>query len=377
MEPTVSFVVPCYNLAHLLAECVHSILRQSYTNFEVLIMDDCSPDHTQEVAQSFTDRRVRYVRHEKNLGNIRNYNSGIGLSRGDYIWLISADDRLRCEYVLDRYVAVMEAHPQVGYVFCPVVALENGQETGVMPNYSPFRANVVMRGRDFLERLLQGCCVAAPSAMVRRACYENISLFPQHMPYAGDWYLWCAFAFHYDVAYCAEPMVNRRLHERNLTKFFAAEGRRIHVANMLDVPWQLQYKAEAAGCGALVRRCREAVIAEYIAQLSPYAAHTGRPGMAWEEFEASLQGYTRSLAEATSIRARVLAGLGDHYHWMSQSSQAAVHYHRALEASPWLPGVYAKYVFARTGHLGTFLRRGLGAFRRTLSIPLSKVLRSS
>jgi glycosyltransferase involved in cell wall biosynthesis len=377
MEPTVSFVVPCYNLAHLLAECVHSILRQSYTNFEVLIMDDCSPDHTQEVAQSFADRRVRYIRQEKNLGNIGNYNSGIGLSRGDYIWLISADDQLRREYVLARYVAVMEAHPQVGYIFCPVVALENGQETGVMPNYSPFCSNVVLQGREFLTRLLQGCCVAAPAAMVRRGCYENISLFPQHMPYAGDWYLWCAFAFHYDVAYCAEPMVNRRLHERNLTKFFEGEGRRTHVANMLDVPWQLQYRAEAAGCEALVRRCREAVIAEYTAQLSPYAVRTGRPGMTWEDFEASLQGYTYSRAEATSIRARVLAGLGDHYYWVNHHSQAAVHYRRALDASPWMPSVYAKYALVRTGRLGTFLRRGLGTLRQMLSMPLSKGSRSS
>src|SRR5262245_19230606 len=136
MAPKVSFVVPCYYLAHLLADCVNSILRQSYTNFEVLIMDDCSPDHTPEVAQSFSDRRNQYIRNERNLGNTGNYNKGIALSRGHYVWLISADDYLRREYVLQRYVEVMESHPEVGYVFCPVIALENGQQTGVMPNYA-------------------------------------------------------------------------------------------------------------------------------------------------------------------------------------------------------------------------------------------------
>src|SRR6478672_7594179 len=58
----VSFVVPCYRLAHLLGECVDSILAQSYGDFEVLIMDDCSPDATPEVAASFSDPRVRHVR---------------------------------------------------------------------------------------------------------------------------------------------------------------------------------------------------------------------------------------------------------------------------------------------------------------------------
>src|SRR4051794_25603457 len=52
-NPLVSFVVPCYKLAHLLPECIQSILSQSYTDFEVLVMDDCSPDNTSEVAKSF------------------------------------------------------------------------------------------------------------------------------------------------------------------------------------------------------------------------------------------------------------------------------------------------------------------------------------
>jgi glycosyltransferase involved in cell wall biosynthesis len=74
MTPIVSFVVPCYKLAHLLRECVESILSQTYGDFEVLIMDDCSPDNTPEVAQSFQHPRVKYVRNDPNLGHLRNYN---------------------------------------------------------------------------------------------------------------------------------------------------------------------------------------------------------------------------------------------------------------------------------------------------------------
>src|ERR1700720_3711793 len=88
MKPRVTFVVPCYKLAHLLPECVNSILSQSYQDFEVLIMDDCSPDDTPEVARSFNDPRVQHIRNEPNLGHLRNYNKGISLARGEYIWLI-------------------------------------------------------------------------------------------------------------------------------------------------------------------------------------------------------------------------------------------------------------------------------------------------
>src|SRR5216684_5652724 len=95
MNPKVSFVIPCYKLAHLLPECVNSILSQTYQDFEVLIMDDCSPDHTPEVARSFRDARVKHIRNEPNLGHLKNYNKGIELARGQYVWLISADDCLR------------------------------------------------------------------------------------------------------------------------------------------------------------------------------------------------------------------------------------------------------------------------------------------
>src|SRR5205085_7865147 len=87
--PRVSFVVPCYKLAHLLRDCVESILSQSYRDVEVLIMDDCSPDDTPSVAASFDDSRVRSIRNPVNLGHVRNYNEGIRLSRGEYVWIMS------------------------------------------------------------------------------------------------------------------------------------------------------------------------------------------------------------------------------------------------------------------------------------------------
>src|SRR4030095_4370191 len=93
--PTVTFVVPCYKLAHYLRDCVESILAQEYGDFEILIMDDCSPDNTPAVAASLSDPRGRSVRKKPNLGHLRNYNKGINLARGRYLWLLSADDRLR------------------------------------------------------------------------------------------------------------------------------------------------------------------------------------------------------------------------------------------------------------------------------------------
>src|SRR5438067_4592288 len=164
--PTVSFIVPCYKLGHLLPDCVNSILGQTYADFEILIMDDCSPDSTPEVAASFCDNRVKHVRNNPNLGHLKNYNKGIQMARGKYVWLISADDYLRRPYVLQRYVEVMEKNPRVGYTFCPGVCVRDGEEAEVL-GYSVYaNRDAVIKGQEFLHSLLDKNIVIAASALV-------------------------------------------------------------------------------------------------------------------------------------------------------------------------------------------------------------------
>src|SRR5260370_9349885 len=124
LKPRVSFIIPCYKLAHLLSECVGSILSQTHQDFEVLIMDDCSPDNTPEVARFFQDPRVKHIRNEQNLGHLANYNKGISLAQGEYIWLISAHDSLVSTQVLQRFERWIASHPNISYLLCPALKPE-------------------------------------------------------------------------------------------------------------------------------------------------------------------------------------------------------------------------------------------------------------
>jgi len=217
-NPKVSFIVPCYKLAHFLGECVNSILAQTYEKLEVLILDDCSPDNTSEVAAEFKDPRVIYIRNETNLGHLRNYNKGIELSRGSYVWLISADDCLRSRNVLQRYVELLENNPQVGYVFCPAMSLtEEGEEIDVPQMWTwPGERDRILSGREVVKRSAYCCPVCAPTGLVRKECYSHFGGFPLNLPRTGDWYLWSIFATKYDVGYFAEPMVCYRWHSTNM-----------------------------------------------------------------------------------------------------------------------------------------------------------------
>ena len=93
---TVSVIIPCYNYAHFLRECVESVVSQAGVEVHVLIIDDASADNTAEVAAELLAHHpgVEYRRHEKNCGHIATYNEGLAWASGDYTVLLSADDLL-------------------------------------------------------------------------------------------------------------------------------------------------------------------------------------------------------------------------------------------------------------------------------------------
>jgi len=362
MNPHVSFVVPCYRLAHLLPQCIESILAQTYSNFEILVMDDCSPDNTAEVVSSFRDSRIRYIRNETNLKHLRNYNKGITLSKGEYIWLISADDCLRRPYVLQRYVELMDAHPNVGYAFCSAVGLLNGQETGVLDYSIHGDRNAIFDGHRFLEKLVHANTIVAASGLVRKECYEKAGLFPIDMPWGGDWYLWCAFAFHSDVAYFAEPMVCYRRHEMSMTNTLMEDDIGACYSDDIKIPWILKAIAcRTPGCRRVARECLRSIANEYAHRISgkQYKQARRRIGMPLSEFEASLNASPAAPPERKWLRARVYSRLGDLEYGQGQFRKAREWYSRCLGSDPLMPKVWAKWLLMSCGRAGAGLRNRL------------------
>ncbi len=364
MNPKVSFIVPCYRLGHLLAECVQSILSQTYTDFEVLIMDDCSPDNTPEVGSSFGDARVRYVRNEPNLGHLRNYNKGIGLAQGEYIWLISADDRLRCDYVLQRYVSLMDAHPEIGYAFCPGHGLHDSNDTGLL-KWTAYRPqDAILNGRQFLNDLLDDNFILAPSGMVRRQCYEQLGAFPEDMPYGGDWYLWCLFALHYDVGYFAEPMVDYRIHDLSMTNALRQQNIRACVEDDLILPWRIRREAERVGAIAVARRARRAIAEQFSRALVSFSVRGATSSISLNDFEERLGRVCDNLLEEAEIASQVFELAGDRFYWRNEFARSREMYWRARRGRPLSMVVWAKLLLSIAGKPGMTIRKRISSVRR-------------
>jgi glycosyltransferase involved in cell wall biosynthesis len=358
-SPLVSIIVPCYKFAHLLPQCVNSVLRQTYQDYEILIMDNCSPDNTPEIARSFRDFRVRHIRNEENIGHIRNFNKGISVARGKYVWLLSADDSLRSAHVLERYVNLMERNPRVGYVFCRAIELRNNEEGAVVAWADCGNEDRIWNGHSFLGRLILSNCVVWSSSMVRKECYDKVATIPLDLPFAQDWYMWCVFALHYDVAYFAEPMVHLREHEASLTSSFNRGVDAVGIRDELNVLFRVRREMERIGL-RLPDRIYKASIAYRASLALRSGGQSTRPGLGKSDFDDILRRNARDLADEEEIRARVYVNLGDGHYWDGAFDRAKRSYWVALRLHPWWLRTWTKYLLLQARRLGGVFRQAEG-----------------
>ena len=113
--PKVSIVVPTYNRADILPYAVESVLNQTYSDFELIICDDASPDHTAKVASQWSDPRIHYIRHPQNIQRSRNMRSGYEAAKGEYFIKFDDDDALTPTF-LEKAVAILDTQPEVDFV---------------------------------------------------------------------------------------------------------------------------------------------------------------------------------------------------------------------------------------------------------------------
>jgi glycosyltransferase involved in cell wall biosynthesis len=141
--PKVSVIMPVYNVEQFVADAVGSVLRQSFRDFELLIIDDMSPDGSIAICEGFDDPRIRIIHHRENRGLAGARNTGIRHARGELLAFIDSDDMWR-EDKLEKHVAHLRARPQVGVSFSRSAFInEDGtpNRTFQMPRLENIRPN--------------------------------------------------------------------------------------------------------------------------------------------------------------------------------------------------------------------------------------------
>ncbi len=209
MPPGVSVVIPACNAGQFIAEAIDSVLAQTFTDFEVIVVDDGSTDDTREVVARFTDPRLRYV-YQDHAGVSAARNAGIRRAQGRYIAFLDADDWWLPEK-LALQVQLLESRPEVGLVYCGAYRVRNGRII------SKFRARY--RGDVFEPLLVRGnekvMAGSASAVIIRKECLEQVGGFDEDCFAAEDWEMWLRLAAQYEFDCVPDCLVAVRFHEEN------------------------------------------------------------------------------------------------------------------------------------------------------------------
>jgi len=199
--PTVSVVIPTYNLAHLIGRAIRSVLDQTYQDFEIIVVDDGSTDNTEEVIRSLNDPRIHYIHHEKNRGGAAARNTGIKVAQGEYIAFQDSDDEWLPEK-LEKQMQVFENAPaEVGVVYTGFWRMAHGKKI-----YVP-SAKITRKEGNIHNELLRGNFVGTPTAVIKNECFRKAGLFDERLPRLQDWELFIRISKFYEFKCIDEPLV--------------------------------------------------------------------------------------------------------------------------------------------------------------------------
>ncbi|BAZ10229.1 putative glycosyl transferase [Calothrix sp. NIES-4071] len=206
----VSVIIPAYNAMRYLPQTLDSVLQQTFTDFEVVIVNDGSSDNIAEWAPQLKDSRVRLIT-QANQGVSAARNKGIANSTGEYIAFLDADDLWAPEY-LEKQFNYLDKHPHVGVVYTWTKLID---EFG-KPINRIFASHA--EGMIWKKLLNDDVISTGSSAMVRRLCIDDIGGFDTQLAHAEDLDFWLRIAKKYEFAVIKEPLSSYRQHPGSVTK---------------------------------------------------------------------------------------------------------------------------------------------------------------
>ncbi len=215
--PLLSVTVLNYNYAHYLPQCLDSILRQTFTDFELLLINDCSTDNSLDVIQPYlADPRVTLINHEQNRGYIASLIEGSERSRGTYLTVISADDFCVSDRAFETLLRPMEDDDEVAYSFS---AFGMYDEDGVrFHEVRHFAHSLVHSGAaQYRELLLQGNFLLHSGVLIRTSAYHAVGGYDDSIRYVGDSIMWQMLCSQGKAAYCVDELYAYRRHRSNMS----------------------------------------------------------------------------------------------------------------------------------------------------------------
>jgi glycosyltransferase involved in cell wall biosynthesis len=219
MRPKVSVILPCYNHVRYVEDSVNSILNQTYRDFELIIIDNCSDDGTRDLVKSLEkkDQRIRAFYHTANVGLAASINEGFTLAKGELIALTSSDDMWRA-IKLEEQLAVLEKENRIDIVHSDAEIIDSsGKKTGKNIRNLYHLRPADASGNLFKQLTRNNVCCTS-TILFRRRCLDTCGKFDDRLGYAHDWWFYINLSKKHRFYYIPQVLVSYRIHETNLTR---------------------------------------------------------------------------------------------------------------------------------------------------------------
>jgi len=195
-KPIVSVIVPNYNHAAYLERRINSILTQTFQNFELILLDDCSSDDSREILLKYKDhlKVTHVVLNEQNSGNtFRQWSKGLELASADIIWLAESDDWAEPTF-LEELVPPLLDNLNINISFCQTLCVDSNGK--ILYKTDSDTLYEVKTGKEFVANSMfyGNRIMNASMAVFRKSSMENIDWAFSSMRFCGDWYLWVQLA---------------------------------------------------------------------------------------------------------------------------------------------------------------------------------------
>lgn len=180
-EPLISVVIPTYNRGKLILRSINSVLKQTYKNIELIVVDDCSTDDTAEVLNSISDNRIKYIKLEKNSGACVARNHGIDEANGEYIAFNDSDDVWHNDKLESQFSFLEEKNADVVSCSMNVFDENAGKMMYTFPDITK-----VSEGEVPFQNILRYNCISTQLFFGKAECFKT-EKFDAKMPRFQDW----------------------------------------------------------------------------------------------------------------------------------------------------------------------------------------------
>ena len=241
VKPVISVLMPVYNCSNYIHNSTISILNQTFSDFELIIIDDCSTDNTVDILKNFNDKRILLIEKQKNTGITNSLNYGLDIAKGKYIARMDGDDISNIDR-LEKQYRFMEGNPDV--VLC------GGGYEAINSNYEHAQQGDIfgdkggIRTKTFNPYLLHGelvfdlitrCSFAHPTVMIKSEVLKmhKLKYDPKFEP-AEDYEMWTRLSEYGKLANIPDILIKHRIHEHQTTNTRSFEQKQLSKQIMLN-----------------------------------------------------------------------------------------------------------------------------------------------